>query len=267
MKKRKRLPRLLHAVICLGLVLLGMTCIRFTCGPSNLLTEKQALRRAQRQSLREPQKAAARVERRNLQDFFVWDGAGVQSYYALWNRPGRRGYGYNAGGETGLRLMGTPLLREYSWCHLWSDSGRFGWGCPGNKLTTYEDVEGHWVQSDCLPLAVINEDPAAASGVLTVSGRTFGDGYIAFGGNEYRWTAASQRKDPHFFIFQLTGAGDESALEARWVLGAISAGEDPYGWGTTASAEVIWCDENGNELYRQQIELLDQGEGSEEYGA
>ena len=42
MKKRKRLPRLLHGAFCLGAVLLALVFVRFTCGPTQLLTENPA---------------------------------------------------------------------------------------------------------------------------------------------------------------------------------------------------------------------------------
>ena len=47
MRRRKRLPRPLHAALCLLAVLLGLTLVRLLCGPTDLMTEKQALRRAQ----------------------------------------------------------------------------------------------------------------------------------------------------------------------------------------------------------------------------
>ena len=96
MKKRKRLPRLLHGAFCLGAVLLALVFVRFTCGPTQLLTEKAALRRAQRQSLHIPREPVYTREIAGSQFFAVWDGQELYTYTAQWVRPFRKGYSYNA---------------------------------------------------------------------------------------------------------------------------------------------------------------------------
>ena len=56
------------------------------------------------------------------------------------------------------------------------------------------------------------------------------------------------------------------ALTMIFALAACSSTDTTTEESTTAAAEIVWCDENGKELYRQQIELIEP-EGSEEYGA
>ena len=253
MRRRKRLPRPLHAALCLLAVLLGLTLVRLLCGPTDLMTEKQALRRAQRQSLRVPREAADTVNVFNQQLFAVWDGAEIQAYQAWWKRPLRRGYSYDADGERGLVLMAEPLIRDYYYCYLWRDSRDYGWGCPGTVMSGYRDHDG-WVSSYTLPLLVKNSDPAAVRGEVTLRGAVR-DKYD----QPYGITASAERENPWFFTF---------LMETEWTVTAgafhyIAAGTDEGK--CTAEAEIVWYDDSGNELYRQQIDLIE-SEGSEHYG-
>lgn len=290
-KRKKRLSKPFHAALCLAAMVLILALVRLFCGPPRILTERTALCLAQRRALREPQEIAARADFRNWQvvavwnsgtrttkkreetgqDFAVWDEGTVQTYFANWTRPGRRGYKYNADGERGLILFRDPPLREYEWCQFWRDSRDFGWGCPGRKLSGFVLENGEWVVREYVPLAVINGDPAAASGVLTVSGSCSRDGETG----EYAWTAAASREDPRVFLFPLTPGEDLPSDLASWVLSDISMGEELLSAaavmeGVTAFAEVVWYDRDGNELYRQGFDLLrteKETEGSENDGA
>ena len=269
MRKRKRLPRLLHASICLGLVLLALVVVRFTCGPTNLLTEKQALRRAQRQSLHIPREPVYKLRIANSQFYAMWDGEELYTYIACWTRPGRRGFSYNADGETGFRLMETPLIREYAWCYFWNDSREFGWGCPGYAMSWYKTANGETKLVSVLPLLVKNGDPAVDGGGCNVHGIKGADKETGLGGVEYSWPWQGRRMSDFGVVFEIQTPMSEADEAARRVLSVISLGQrasasDAKG---TASAEIVWCDENGNELYRQQIELLEQGEGSKGNGA
>ena len=267
MRRRKRLPRPLHAAICLLLVLLALVFVRFTCGPSRLLTEKQALRRAQRQSLHIPREPTFRYETQNNQFFAVWDGEEIQTYVAFWTRPGRRGASYNAGGEAGFRLMRVPLIREYSWCHFLQDSGETGWGCTGDVMTYYSVVNGSWKMNASVPLVVKNDDPAVAGGVCDFCGVKGLDGEPGLGLEAFSWPRPPFLQGPNCFLFELRPAASETDRGARRVLYDVAVGEDYYGEGAEAAAVIIWCGEDGKELYRQRIELFGHGEGSDEDGA
>ena len=255
MRKRRRLSRPLHAALCLLAILLALTCVRLLSGAASLMTEKAALRRAQRQSLRVPREAAITVNIFGQQTFVVWDGGEIQTYHAWWKRPFRRGYSRNGDRESGLILMEEPLIRDYYFCYLWRDSRDFGWGCPGTVLTEYSvDGTGGWGLRYTLPLLVKNTDPAVVSGTVTVRG-VVRDKYD----QPYGVTASALRENPWFFSF---------LPETNWSVTASAfqsiTGSD--GSSATAEAEIVWYDENGNELYRQQIELIET-EGSEYYGA
>lgn len=278
MKSRKRrcISKPLHVLFCVLAMVLILILVRLFCGPPKLMTERTALCLAQRRALREPDAPALQLDFQNWQVFAVWDGEAVQTYYTLWTRPGRRSYSQNDDGERGFRLMRDPLLKEYEWCQFWRDSREFGWGCPGYKLSGYVAEDGRWEIREYVPLAVINGDPDVASGVLTVSGSCTRDGETG----EYAWTAAAVREDPRVFLFQLTPGEDLTNDFASWVLSDISMGEELFSAasakegvnepGVTALAEVVWYDEKGNELYRQEFDLLrreNAAEGSEEHGA
>ena len=271
MKKRKRLPRLLHGAFCLGAVLLALVFVRFTCGPTQLLTEKAALRRAQRQSLHIPREPVYKIDVWGSQFFAVWDGQELYTYTAQWVRPFRKGYSYNANGETGFRLMRTPLIREYSWCYFWNDSGEYGWGCPGVPLYWYKTANGTTELVSVLPLLVLNDDPAVTGGVCNLHGIKGADKETGLGGAEFSWPWGGGRTSPFGVCFEIQTPIDEVDDAARavlsdisvWKLGYVSPGYRP----AEAAAEIRWHDENGKVLYRQEIELIEKREGSEEHGA
>ena len=265
MRRRKRLPRLLHGAFCLGAVLLALVVVRFTCGPTRLLTEKAALRRAQRQSLHIPREPVYKIDVTGSQFFAVWDGEKLYTYTAQWVRPGRKGYSYNANGETGFRLMRSPLIREYAWFYFWNDSAEYGWGCPGVPMSAYTTANGMTKLVSVLPLLVLNDDPAVTGGVCDLHGIKGADRETGLGGVEYSWPWAGRRTSPFGVCFEIQTPIAEADDAARAVLSAVSVGD----WGyrsATAAAEIHWCDENGKELYQQEIELIE-GEGSEEHGA
>ena len=197
MKRRKRLPRLLHGAFCLGAVLLALVFVRFTCGPTQLLTEKAALRRAQRQSLHIPREPVYKIDVTGSQFFAVWDGQELYTYTAHWVRPFRKGYSYNANGETGFRLMRTPLIREYSWCYFWNDSSEYGWGCPGVPLSWYKTANGTTKLVSLLPLLVLNDDPAVTGGVCNLHGIKGADKETGLGGAEFSWPWGGGNSDAH----------------------------------------------------------------------
>jgi len=271
MKKRKRLPRLLHGAFCLGAVLLALVFVRFTCGPTQLLTEKAALRRAQRQSLHIPREPVYKIDVWGSQFFAVWDGQELYTYTAQWVRPFRKGYSYNANGETGFRLMRTPLIREYSWCYFWNDSGEYGWGCPGVPLYWYKTANGTTELVSVLPLLVLNDDPAVTGGVCNLHGIKGADKETGLGGAAFSWPWGGGRTSPFGVCFEIQTPIDEVDDAARavlsdisaWKLGYVSPGYRP----AEAAAEIHWHDENGKVLYRQEIELIERGLWSEEGGA
>ena len=267
MRRRKRLPRLLHGAFCLGAVLLALVVVRFTCGPTRLLTEKAALRRAQQQSLHIPREPVYRLNVANSQFFAVWDGKELYTYRAMWERPFRKGYSYNANGETGFRLMRSPLIREYDWCYFWNDSGEYGWGCPGWPMSVYKTANGTTKLVSVLPLLVFNDDPGVTGGVCNLHGIKGADKETGLGGVEYSWPWGGRRSSPFGVCFEIQTPIAEADDAARRVLSEISFGEGYRSdLSTTATAEIFWGDDNGNVLYRQQIELIE-GEGSEDYGA
>ena len=266
MRRRKRLPRLLHASFCLGLVLLALVFVRFTCGPTRLLTEKAALRRVQRQSLHIPREPVYRFEVSGSQFFAMWDGEKLYTYAAQWVRPGRNGFSYNENRETGFRLMRTPLIREYIGCYFWNDSDEFGWGCPGYPMSWYKMANGESKLVTALPLLVLNDDPAVIGGVCNVYGKKGGDKKTGLGSVEFSWPWGGRRTSPYGVGFEIQTPIVEADDEARRVLISIPGRGTKNDRSTTAAAEIVWCDENGNELYRQQIELIEP-ERSEEYGA
>ena len=71
------------------------------------------------------------------------------------------------------------------------------------------------------------------------------------------------------FLFELRPPDSETDRGARRVLYDVAVGEDYYGEGAEAAAEIAWCGEDGKELYRQRIELFGAAaaEGGNENGA
>ena len=256
MRRKRRLSRPFHGALCLLAVLLAIVLVRVLCGPGDLMSERAALRRAQRQSLRVPREATTTVNVFNQQVFAVWDGSEVQAYHAWWKRPLRRGYSYNADGERGLVLMAEPPVRDYFYCYLFRDSRDFGWGCPGAVMTGYRVRDTGWGSSYSLPLLVKNDDPAAASGTVTVRGTVRDDRYD----RPYGVTASAGRENPWFFTFLLETDWSVAAGAFHYIAGGTEDGK------CTAEAEIIWYDAGGAELYRQQIELIP-WEGRKTYGA
>ena len=245
MRKRRRTRRF-HLILCAVLFLLAVALFRLACGPLPAFSEAAALKRAQRQHGREPVKMAACWEDRNEQLFAVWDGSDIQVYSALWHRLDRKDINYGLSNAAGSK----PVVRVYDRCILWRDSRSLGWGCPGMP------VEG------ALPLLVKNDDPAAASGFLTVQGEVNIGGWNAPIDVEYSCAADARRSDPHFFTFWITPEGKPETAE-RVLNRLMNLGAEVSG--ITAEAEIVWYDASGNELYRQSFDMMDtdtQGEGS-----
>ena len=167
--------------------------------------------------------------------------------------------------------MRTPLIREYSWCYFWNDSGEYGWGCPGVPLSWYKTANGTTKLVSVLPLLVLNDDPAVTGGVCNLHGIKGADKETGLGGAEFSWPWGGGRTSPFGVCFEIQTPVDEADDAARavlsdisvWKLGYVSPGYRP----ATATAEIFWGDDSGNVLYRQEIELIEQGEGSEEHGA
>ncbi len=249
--RKKRLPRPLHAALCLLAILLVLGLTRLFCGPAPALSGSAALKLAQRRNIREPVEPAACWEEWNEQLFVVWDGGEIQTYSARWSRFDQSSISYGLSNAAGIK----PVVRVYDRCTPWRDSRSLGWGCTGM------DVEGS------VPLFVKNEDPAAASGHFTVRGE------VNIGTRDepinvpYSCTAAAQRSDPHFFTFWVYPEGDEETVmyvrNRLMNLGAEISG-------ITAEAEIVWYDGSGAELCRQSFDMMKmdaQGERSEEHGA
>ena len=258
-RRKRRLSRQLHGVFCFLVILLALMFVRILCGPPPALTERAALRRAERQNLRVPQEAAARWESLNQFVAAVWDGSEVQTYFGWWDRISRRSFSYSTDVLYGSNSYRKPLIPLYTTVRFWRDSGEFGWGCPGMDLTGVMD--GDWVHT--LPVMVKNDDPNAVRGEMTVTGVSVNPNEE---GKPYRWTASARRENPWFFAFMLVPKGEGTS----YVQDAIVNGWDVTGNGNTAAAEIVWYDENGTELYRQSFDLIKtdaQREGSEEDGA
>ena len=256
-RRKRRLSRQLHGAFCILAILFALVFVRVFCGPPPALTERAALRRAERKNLRAPQEATTRWECWGEYVAAVWDGSEIQTYFGRWDRIGRRNFSYNP--AWGSNAYPKPLIRFYTAAVLWRDSKEFGWGCPGMQLTGVMD--GDWVHT--LPVMVKNDDPTAVSGEITVTG-------FSAEPNEkrkaYCWKASAQRENAWFFAFMLMPTEEGTT----YVQTAIVNGWDAAGNGNTASAEIVWYDAGGVELYRQQIELIkpdEKREGSDKDGA
>ena len=248
--KRKFLPRPIHAALCILGILLILYVLRLSYGPPPVFGEEAMFRRLERQYLREAGTRIAHWSNRNEDYYACWDGKDILVYYAPWN---------NKVTFVGVEQtpVPKPIIRRYSYGVLARRSHDGGWGCPGCEVWIRKgDV---WVGS--LPILVKNDDPAVKRGELTVTARDYSEdnnGYV----HKYTWQADAGRMNPWVFVFELTPWQKHNNSSMLYY---ISSAYDPGG--ISASAEIVWYDEGGAELYRQQIELIGQGEGSEEYGA
>ncbi len=238
--RKRRLPRPLHAALCLLAVALILAALRLLCGPPGSFTAMGQLRRAARQNLRGKGEVIRRWQDSNHFAFALWDGEEVQVYDLYRELPRRS-------------------LAPYRGGRLFRDSREDGWGCLGVMMTNWNMEMGGLKPT--VPVLVKNGDPSAARGELTVTLQSWSElnqAYI----HRYTWHASAEREDPRVFFF---------TLESRQKIGRTNALLYLYGDGEWEStAEVLWYDENGTELYRQSFALGDTGserEGSEKHGA
>ncbi len=244
--KRRRIPRPVHAFLCLLGLLLILVLFRLEYG-TPVYGEEAALRRMERQYLRAPGELVARWDDTNIQEFAVWDGAEVQVYHAMWMN---RATFYGA-----ERLpKPKPLVHRYYYGFLWRDSATIGWGCPGTVTSIWKSSVSDWVRS--VPLLVKNDDPAAVRGHLTVNARDDSEDVLI---HQYVWHAEAERENPWVFLFFVTP--QQRGNDALQVLNRIANGRDLSGR-ITAEAEIVWYGEDGEALSRQRIQLIET-EGSE----
>ncbi len=246
--RRRRIPRPVHAALCLVVLLLIPVFFRLEYGPPAAWGEEALLRRAERQYLRAPGEVIAVWNDTNIQDFVVWDGREVQVYDTLW--------------ENNVSFYGVertpkpkPIVHRYTRAILWRDSREKGWGCTGMVTSVWKSSSSDWVRS--LPLLIKNDDPAAVRGHLTVTAHD--DSESSGSIHLYVWHAEAERENPWVFLFFVTPQqrGDQPLL----VMNRIANGYD-YTGEITAEAEIIWYSEDGEELSRQYIDLIET-EGSE----
>ena len=247
--RKRRLPRPLHAALCLLAMVLILALVRLYCGPPGSFTAMGQLRRAARQNLRGKGEVVRRWQDSNHFAFALWDGEEVQVYELYRELPRRS-------------------LAPYRGGRLFRDSREEGWGCLGVMMTNW-DPEKRQLQPS-VPVLVKNADPAAARGELTVTLQSWSElnqTYI----HRYTWHASAQREDPRVFFFTLESRQKEDRTNVLHYLYLHYLYGDPAGDGEREStAEVLWYDEKGNELYRQSFALVDAGlktEGSEKNGA
>lgn len=234
--RKYRLPRPLHAALCVLAILLMLFFLRLLCGPPIAFSELSAIRREERRNLRPPGEIVARWGYLNNNGLALWDGSEVQTYETHWsNRTTFYGVEQNP--------IPKPLVYFYDRVTFFRDSREYGWGCPG--IITEVRRGDEWRRS--LPLLVKNDDSAAVRGSLTVRARLTGEEGAAL---RYLWRAEAERENPWVFLFFITPP--EEGNESLRMLNAIQNGWD----GAAAEAEIVWQDESGNELYRQKIDLI-----------
>ena len=248
--KRRRIPRPVHAAFCFLCFLLILLFFRLEYGPPAAWGEEAVLRRAERKNLRAPGEVIAVWNEWNEQSFAVWDGSEVQVYDTLW--------------ENKVSFYGEertpkpkPLVRRYTRAILWRDSREKGWGCTGIVTSVWKSASSDWESS--LPLLIKNGDPAAARGYLTVTARDASEGSGSV--RLYTWHAEAERENPWVFLFFVTP--QQQGNNISQVMNRIANGRDWNGE-ITAEAEIVWYAEDGQELYRQSIQLIEtETEGSE----
>ena len=245
----RRIPRPVHAALCLLGLLLIPVFFRLEYGPPAAWGEEAILRRAERQNLRAPGEVIAVWNDTNIQDFAVWDGREVQVYDTMWES---RGAFY--GEERTPKPK--PIVHRYTRAILWRDSRERGWGCPGNLTSVWRSATSEWVRS--LPLLIKNDDPAAVRGHLTVTAHD--DSKDSGSIHLYVWHAEAEREDPWVFLFFVTP--QQRGNQPLQVMNRIASGWDWHGE-ITAEAEIVWYAEDGQELSRQNIQLIEtETEGS-----
>lgn len=237
--RKQRLPRPLHAALCVFVILLTLFLVRLLCGPPPIaFSELSAIRREERRNLRPPGEIVARWGYLDNNGLALWDGSEVQTYETHWsNRTTFYGVEQNP--------IPKPLVYFYDRVTFFRDSRENGWGCPGVITEVRQGDE--WRRS--LPLLVKNDDPAAVRGSLAVTAQVTGEDGAP---RRYLWRAEAERENPWVFLFFLTPR--EEGNDALRVQNAIQNGW--FGGTAAAEAEIVWQDESGNELYRQTIELI-----------
>ena len=247
--RRRRIPRPVHAALCILCILLIPVFFRLEYGPPAAWGEEAILRRAERQYLRAPGEVIAAWNDGNIQDFAVWDGSEVQVYDTMWTS---RGAFY---GEERIPKP-KPIVHRYTRAILWRDSREKGWGCTGIVTSVWRSASSDWESS--LPLLIKNGDPAAARGYLTVTARDASEGSGSV--RLYTWHAEAERENPWVFLFFVTP--QQQGNNISQVMNRIANGRDWNGE-ITAEAEIVWYAGDGQELSRQFIQLIETTEGSE----
>ena len=254
--RHRRLPRPFHIAFCVLGLLAVLTVLRLMYGPPSVYGEKAILRRMERQNLRTHGELIGYWSDMSEQTFAFWDGAEILIYQTNWENKG-----YFAGEDR--TPVPKPLIHRYRYGHLLWDSRHYGWGTPGPVIEVQSPYGSEWMRK--LPVLVKNSDPAVKSGELTVTARDYSEnnnGYV----HKYTWQTDAERENDWVFVFLMPRLNKDVNPH---LLSAISGGYRAVGR-YEASAEIVWYDESGKELYRQQFDLFKgdgQGEGSEYYGA
>ena len=238
-----RYSRPVGCLLCVCLLLVLAWLIRLVSVPPAAGVETQ-IRRAERRCLRPPGELAE-----------IYD-EGSYYPYAVTKRDGEL-YTYFL---TPQALEGKGRKR-CTGANCWRDSaGDQAWGCSIGPFYQFELTGGSTTQVQWMYVLVKNSDPAVTAGRLTIE-TGLGAGEEA---HTRTWTARAERRDPDYLSFrlELRGGRDSSRELFSTLYNGVGSKE------TTAMAEAVFYDADGNEAGRLQFDMLThEEERSEENGA
>ena len=263
--RRRRLPRPVHASLCLLAILAALAAVRLVSGVPLDLRAESALRKSERRQLLQKGELEAR-----------WDRAG-QVYMAVRLEDGSlrvfRSYcvndvSYNSRGYSQPAKRGA--VNRYTDCDIVGD-GDVPWDGSAFLCSFYDVVNGHFQSVTELHILLSNADPAVRRAGFRCVSLSEREGKAPF---RQTWTAEAERLTPGLFDLTLSMRRDsaEEINDLRWeALVAIGAGGYPIRGDVALEGEVTLYDAEGKELSRQPIAFFRQEdeskEGSEEHGA
>ncbi len=240
-----RYSRPVGCLLCVCLLLVLAWLIRLVGGPPAAGIETQ-IRRAERRCLRPPGKLAEIYDEGQLFPFAVTKRDGELYTYYL------HLYSQGLAGKERRRCTGA---------FRWRDSAEdLPWGCSIGPFQQFELTNGSTTNVQWMYVLVKNSDPAVTAGRLSIE-TGLGTGEETY---TRTWTAWAERKDPDYLSFRLELRGGSD--RARQLFSALYNGVGSKD--TTAMAEAVFYDADGNEAGRLQFDMLiHEEERSEEDGA
>ncbi len=253
--KHLRLPRSVHAALCLLGILLILAALRLLCGPPALWGPEAALRQAERKNLLFPGEVETTWERMRFR------------YMAVRGKDGqlRLFWTHYTNDQTFVgpdqRPKNRYLVYFYDPAELLPDIGEVPWDGASFSWSGFAYTGDAMHSVSELHLLMENGDQAAQRAEFRCTSISLQEGREPY---VRKWSASAERLTPRLFDLTLTYVQDS----VKWIneanLAALfaieSRGSGYPGWQVELDGEVIWYDAEGRELYRQTLDFRPEDE-------